>query len=356
MIASDTLGEPAVRVSTYADAQRVFQEVIARVERDAATLFGGAINLDPLDGWERAFSFIQRFAVRRAGASAPVCNVFVKLFKFKAIGGDAKALPKRIARDYASTRDAHETFARFSHLGAVRPIACYPDLLAIVTEEAAGDTLDSYLQNHLTWAPSTAHVEAACQALNRLAEWIRVFQSSPAPGPAFTIDDRLEYVDVRLRRLVAGGRFRSSDRTAVLEHIQLLGKQIVPGALRRVRSHSDMSLGNILMTPERVVVLDFAMTSTDTELYDVAKVFLQLELLAIKPTFRRSVAKTLQGALLEGFGGTNTADPLFRLVMVQHTVNHLAALYARRVGFGARLYNAVVTRRHHDWLAREIQS
>ena len=352
------IGEPAVRVSTYAEAQRVFREVIARVERDGAAQFGGAITLDPLDECERAFSFIQRFAVRRAGVSAPICNLFIKLFKFKVIAGDASVLTKRVAKDYTSTREAHEAFAGHAHLGAVRPVAYYPDLLAIVTEEAAGDTLESYLQRHLAWAPAAAQVETACEALNRVGQWIRVFQSKPVPGPAFTIDDQVEYVDIRLGRLVAGSgvRFRPTDRTAVLDHIRSLGKRIPPGALRRVRSHSDMSLGNILVTPERVVVLDFAMTGSDTECYDVAKVYLKLELLAFKPTFRRSVAKILQGALLEGFGGVKTTDPLFRLAMVQHIVNHLASLHARPVGFGARIYNGVITRRHLDWLAREIQS
>ena len=98
-----------------------------------------------------------------------------------------------------------------------------------------------------------------------------------------------------------GGGFSSDDRLAVLNHIQALGAQIAPQDLKEVAVHSDLALGNILVSDGRIVVLDFAMSKLGTRLHDLTRLYVQLDLLAVKPRFSSRVVRRLQQALLNGF-------------------------------------------------------
>jgi hypothetical protein len=103
------------------------------------------------------------------------------------------------------------------------------------------------------------------------------------------------------------------------------------------------------------VVLDFAMVSHDVPLQDVAKVFLQLDLLRVKPLINGRVIRALQEALLEGFEPSLRVDrPLFRLVMLLHRVNHLTGLTVHSAPVAESLYNRVVCHQHRRWIAGEL--
>jgi Ser/Thr protein kinase RdoA (MazF antagonist) len=190
-----------------------------------------------------------------------------------------------------------------------------------------------------------------------LGRWIRVFQTTNPSAGSLTTDGLRRYIDHRLEQLVrhAGRGFTQNDRTRLLRHIELLGQQIAAEELREVTVHSDMSLGNILVSGRRVVVLDFAMVRHDSTLHDVAKVFLQLDLLRVKPQISGRVIRELQEALLEGFEPSLRVDkPLFRLVMLIHRVNHLTGLTVHSAPIAEFLYNRVVCRQHRRWIAEEL--
>jgi hypothetical protein len=76
-----------------------------------------------------------------------------------------------------------------------------------------------------------------------------------------------------------------------------------------------------------------------------------------KPYFRRPVIRALQKALLRGFDPNLAEDePLFRLLLLRHHVNHLATLSLRRERFPARAYNAYLRRMHRRWIDCELSS
>jgi hypothetical protein len=107
---------------------------------------------------------------------------------------------------------------------------------------------------------------------------------------------------------------------------------------------------------DRIVVLDFAMTSRGTRLHDLTRLYLQTDLLGAKPQFRRQVLDSALLALLDGYEpGLTTADPLFRLLSLLHRVNHLGTLTLNRARFPASLYNRRLRSIHGRWIARELQ-
>ena len=333
-----------------------FRSVLERLPAESCSHFGvDAVRLEPVSYQERPFSHVLRVAVFTSAASRPATHLFVKVFKASAV--DVPRMGQRVARDFETTSRIHHTLSRWNDLGGVRPIACYPEHLATVTEEAAGQTLAAYLQAGARWRPSQHQIVGLSKTMERVGRWVRAFQTSAPPRGQMTVDQLRSYVDLRLARLVdlpAAG-FGAEDRRRVLAHIDRLGGAVEAIDLAEVPIHADLAPGNVLVSPDRVTVLDFAMSSVGSRLHDVARLFLQVNLMALKPQFSRAVLGRLTVSLLGGFDpGLNARRPMFRLLLLQHRINHLATLSTTREAFPTSIYNWHVRRDHRGWIASEL--
>jgi hypothetical protein len=337
----------------------VFAPVLALLQADAAAHFRIApLRLVPCDYQERPASHIMRVEVWRDGDASWLSRLFVKVFKPRRLPGGADAMRDRVVRDYTTTRRVHRWMSSHGDLGAVPPVACYPEHLTIVTEEVGGPTLLSYLQQRTSWFGTAGSLDEVHTTMATVGRWLRVFQGIDVPGTYGTIEGLQEYIDVRLQRLVAEAAtdFAENDRQRILEHIAVLGRQVGSEELGEVAVHSDMALGNLLVSGHRIVVLDFAMTKHGNPLLDLTRLFLQLDLLAVKPQTRRSVIRRLQQAMVGGFDAALTPErPLFRLFLLLHRINHLTTLSVNRASFLEEMYNGMVRRSHRQWLAAELQ-
>src|SRR6185436_7288804 len=93
-------------------------------------------------------------------------------------------------------------------------------------------------------------------------------------------------------------------------------------------------------------VLDFTMAKTGTAHHDLSHVYFHLELLAMRDRRRRALVTSLQRAMLDGYRpGMTAADPLFRLMLLQHVVCHVALLAERRVPLVDAAYRWYLRRR-----------
>ena len=99
-----------------------------------------------------------------------------------------------------------------------------------------------------------------------------------------------------------------------------------------VAIHADLGPMNIIVDQRgRVTVLDFTMAKAGTAHHDLSHVYLHLELIAAKNPRRRASIDALQRAMLAGYrSDLSAADPLFRLMLLQHGVCHVALLAERR--------------------------
>jgi Ser/Thr protein kinase RdoA (MazF antagonist) len=236
----------------------------------------------------------------------------------------------------------------------VRPVACYPAHLAIVTEEVPGETLLNVVERQIRWSANPDRSAGLRDSFVAAGTWIREFQE-PAEG-SFSVAWIREYIDSRLQRIakVSGARGERL-REQVLRHIDRLGSRLPDAPAAAVTVHADLSPSNIMVCDQRIVVLDFAMARPGHPLQDVARLFTQLDLLALKPQFRRAAVRPLQRALLRGFDAElRVDDPAFRLQVLAQRINHLGSLITKKYGFVERTYNRFIVWQHWRWIEREI--
>ena len=335
----------------------IFEPVLERFTEVAATHFGSSeIRLVPVRYEERPYSYILRVAAFRPAVDSSAGHVFVKVFKPKPDLSDAD-MRQRVSHDFDVTTKVRAAMSTYADLGAVTPLACYPDLLAIVTEETAGETLLAYLDAHARWHPPSPRLGELASTMARAGRWVRAFQRIDPGNAVVRVEALRDYVDIRLQRLVAHqpAGLSAVDAARILDHIDDLGTQVKSDALREVTIHADLAPGNILVASGRIVVLDLAMMRRGVRLHDLARLWMQLDLLTAKPAFRTGTIRAMQDALLQGFEpGLTVDDPLFRLVSVLHRINHLSTLLLRRERFPARVYNTLLIRMHRRWLEQTL--
>ena len=329
---------------------------IGALERDAASLCHFETpTVRVVQTFSRPFSEIARVDVQAKNGQA---SLFVKVTRPKKEGAaERERLANRVRQDYRVTELLHAQMPVADGLSVVRPVACYPEHLALVTLEARGTTLMRLLESAAQWWPSTPTLRQLDRVFERLGAWLLAFQRIPAESgnDQLTIDKLHEYIDSRLERLVRrkNVRFAATDRAAVLAALDARIARVVPGDRRTVRIHGDMALGNILAEGSTITLLDLAMTGIGTRYHDVTQIHMQLELLRFKPQFRRSVVTRLQQSLLTDFGGESVGrDPLFQVMQAIHTATHCLSLAEQHGSLPERMYNRRIIRRHLRWLRR----
>jgi hypothetical protein len=329
-----------------------------RLREDAVAHFGTReIQFIRLAYEERPFSRLLRVGICRHGAGTPDEFIFVKLFKPKEHDGGVEKMRARVAHDFEVSRRIFEALHTPEGAGAVRPIACYVDQLAIVSEQAHGITLAAHLNQHARWFLTPVATDSVAGTLAAVGRWLRQFQSIEPRDAHVHLPDLRAYIDIRLQRLVANHATAGAFRQRVLDHLDRLAAQVPPAELADVIVHADLAPGNILIADGRVVVLDFAMVQRGSALHDISRLYLQLDILRAKPAFRPAVIQALQRALLEGYDPTLTvARPLFRYLSILHRVNHLATLSLARERFPAGMMSGVVRRLHRRWIEQELRT
>ena len=334
----------------------LFGPVLERLATDAASYFGvSGVSMLPVESHHRQFSYLVRLSVRDATTGRALSHLFVKIYRRKEPPAGKNGMRDRVADDFEATLRAYTTMQSHGDLGIVPPVACYPDLFAIVTEEVQGATLLDHLQRHAAWFPSTATVQQLHDTMERVGRWIRVYQTLESPGRQIDIGELRRYVDHRLETLQRHGGISANEREDVLSTIDVLGGNIRREALLEVPIHADLALGNVLISKSRVVVLDFAMAKHGTRLHDLTRLFVQMDLMTVKPQFRHAVIARLQRALLAGFDpDLRASDPLFRVLLLLHRTNHLTTLVVNRAAGAEAIYNGLVRRRHRRWISGEL--
>ena len=341
------------------DAPAAFVPVLARLQADVGARFGApVVQFDVAAYQDRPFSQLLRIRVWGEGRDRPLTHLFVKLTKPTALNGDREKLRQRVARDFETTCRVHASMAAHGDLGTVPPVACYPEHLAIVTEEVVGQTLLDHLRNAAAWFPTEERLGHLADDMRRVGRWLRAFQQTEPRAGRVSLDELRAYIDHRLQRLAnaPGSRFTAQSRRDVLCCVDALSREVPADELREVPIHADLAPGNILIAGGRVVVLDFAMSRRGSFLHDLTRLALQIEMLGVKPYFKRAVLARLTAALIDGYGESVTVEgPLFRLLTLLHRVNQLTGLTINSAPTPAAVYNGFVRRHHRRRIADEVR-
>lgn len=327
------------------------ERALARLRSDGAALFGAPVERIHLSRVRpRAFSSVARAVVSTAGGSHAV---YVKVFRSPA-GDPASAdrLRFRVEREFRETARASEIFGRRPGFAAMRAVAVYPDCLALVTAEIQGRPFSDCLARAARRWSTRAHLAATLQTAERIGRWLRIYQDELADGTRLAAEELREYVDTRLRRLVAAGAggFHESRRARFLREFDECAADLDGKALLAAPVHADFCPENIFVDQGRVAVIDFAMAKRGLR-------YLDLSHLAVHLGFRRGIAwrpsalASVKAALFRGFGEPHAERaPGFRLAILVH----VAALMADRLNrasslpAGGRLWLAPQIRRCLD--------
>lgn len=328
--------------------------VIAAIEREAAGWFGGPIDaVTPEHHVERPSSdqllLRVRTRSRTAGVSVRVWRVTDER------GQDRRRVEERVRREFQVTLDCWHAFHGAASIGCPRPLAYFPEHLAIATEEAPGRPLGELLERVLLPFASKADrqlLDCACQGL---AAWLRQFQRAGNGETSADPSALTEYIDTRLRRLVANplSGFTAEDRLRVLLVAAWLIGRLQPSEFVEVPIHGELSPMNICADPAQLTVLDCSSDRRGLVLHDLASVYMHIGLFGSDHRYSASLIRGVQRKVLHAFDDTlHPQRPAWRVALLVNVVNHYALLAAQRTPSVATLSDWRVMRRHRSWLRR----
>ena len=320
-----------------------FEPILDALRSSADEYFGDpAADLRPASRLERPFSSLLRVQVRTRPREF---HIFLKVFKPRSGTPDDLAQLRRwVEREFTAAARLHAAVAQRAGLTAVRPIALFPDRLALVTEEASGTPFDSLIRR-AQWGRHVAAPPA--DVAFRVGAWIRAYQEVTDSDGILSLSERREYLDTRLRKLLEADVVSASDRASALERFDALAGVLDAARLPLVGIHADLCPPNILVDDGGgVTVLDFAMAKTGAALHDLSHLFLHLEFQRWRPRPRRRLLADAQRQLLAGYrAGLEPQDPLFQLLLLQHVVCHIALLTEQAQGAAAPVRLSLARRR-----------
>jgi hypothetical protein len=317
----------------------VFGAVLQALAADPTTEFGApGARVEVLRQIDGPFSSVQRVRIH---TPARTFHAYTKVLKPREPGSEELSrIDHFLKREFAATSAFYHALPRDAEIGAVRPIALLPEHRALATEEVPGRPFGELLTDVSQPQERLESIAA------RVGGWVRVYQSVIGADGQIDLNKRRAYVDERLK-LLEGRVLSASDRRDTLARFDDLCREIALPAVPAFAIHADLTPMNIVVDQNgRVAVLDFTMAKKGTEHHDLSHVYFHLELLAARNPRRRASIEALQRAMLAGYRpGLSAADPLFRLMLLQHGVCHVAWLAERRFPIVDAAYRWFLRRR-----------
>ena len=263
-------------------------------------------------------------------------RLFVKQVKLK--GKDAAARERtasRVQNEFDIMQRIHDSMRMDEGLFCIRPVACYPEQLALAMEEARGHTLNAELRRHARWWPGKRKLARLHETLRRVGLWMRRFQELTREGeapPQMLETLRLEIAGF-LSTLV--DRPRAAFSRELAESIREYVARAIDGAgdepLAATGATGEISPENMLIDEGRVTYVDFGMYSLRTAFSDPAMMFQHLARLQLQPTFRPRTIGALKEAFLEGYGHPDLhLHPLFRAYRIKYRLSRIDAESGRK--------------------------
>jgi hypothetical protein len=328
-----------------------FRPVLTRLTALLTERHGRAPVIVALGELPRPFSTLLRVRILARGERR--C-AYVKILQPRAETAHELAATRRnVEREFRVTSDVREVVRGVPGIGAVNPIACFPEECALVTEEVVGPTLSRVVSLEGTGWPAERKIERLVETLRRAAGWLRLMQRRLPPGRDVTPDAIRGYLDRRIEQLSIspGGTLTPSGRSRVETCRDRLLDEARRIGVQGVWIHADFCPDNLVVGPDALTVLDFTMAGSGTRYHDLAHLFLSLDAMRAKPWFKPSIVDRWQDALLEEFEpGLRSNQPLFELARFQHVLCHLVALQ-HAGGQLARFVAGWRRRRYRAWLA-----
>ncbi len=266
-------------------------------------------------------------------------------------------LETRLRKEFEVSKRLFKLLEESPHLFVSHPLACYPELLILVIEEYPGMDLSEILQRKARFFPS-ANTRQYLENLCRMCgEWLKFHHEKtvvPGGSDSSYLDDFPDYIDQRLRQLINSQIIPIDEpfRDDILRFLDYRIESVDRESKQTVNAHGDFAPGNVLTDGDKLVVIDLDQYGPGAILQDLSRFYHQLDMYLCNPIFRPKVIGRLQAALLDGYDPKlRIDDPLFQIMLVKHTVCHLAGL-AKLSSAPAheRWYNQRILEKHIGFL------
>jgi hypothetical protein len=307
-----------------AAGQVVDSAIAARLRAGAQGYFGAPVlHVEPLGTVPRVFSTVLRLHVQTAESSMVV---FAKRFRPRD-GEDDDRLRARVVREYEQTLLAYDGLRHAPGLGAVRPLAVFPDLHVLITEEVHGRTLRHLLArgaHHLARRRDVDHLAAVHEMVGR---WVRAYEALERERAPVAIEKVRAYVQTRMDGLRAteGDVFSADDCERWVSAFDRCASQLTSEDLRPVRLHADFNPENIVVDNGRIIPIDFSEAQRGLRYADLLHLYLHVGRLQHGIRFSPPVVGELQRALMRGYGEPDMdRAPLFHIGILQQAAAYLA--------------------------------
>jgi hypothetical protein len=320
----------------------------------------------------RPYSRVYRLQLGFPSAAANRTSPRFVYVKMMTPGAKFQANPEkylnRLATEFAAGRRLNEALNGAQEFAVVKPVAYYPEWLALVSEEAPGVPLSRLIERHgLLW-PRAEALNLLSEHCRRAGQALAAIQKATAESTPFDPASLIEYIDLRLHRLVESDLvpFSAGNRRQIMRFLENAIPAIPAGQLAQSGSHSDYAPFNLLAADKKITVADFTMFKAGSVYNDLTYFHHRLEGYLHKPIYRPRVIRRLQEAFLRGYVEAAAPrrrewhvenDALFKVLQVKHVVNNYSAIMRQRVVVGRRgvplpvqLFNQHVFRRYNQWL------
>jgi hypothetical protein len=312
------------------------------------------VEITPLEVRERRASRLLR--VKAEG----IRSEFLLIKEYR-VAGEPEREPvlERLLRDYAALETHYSWWKDSEKFASPRPVACYPDLMALVMEECRGEDLGTLLKRRGRLLPGHATRRELQRLMALAGEWVRAHQSREEiqrRRGEYEAGEYMEYIERRLRRLSGAGYgiIRQELGELIRRHARRLWDDLGRTGAVSVPIHGDYCPSNVMTDGAKLMVIDIGGSVRGSIQHDISRFYHQLGLFTVNPLYRQGVFQGLQRRLLDGFDERlQPGEGLFQLLLLRHTICHLLNVgRPEKASWLKRQYNRLVIRRHIRWLYR----
>jgi len=247
----------------------------------------------------------------------------------------------RLATEFNAARRLQAALQEEPEIAVIKPLAYFPEWLAIITEEAAGATLADLINREGRLWPAAEKLEQLARHCYRAGHALAAIQKVTPETSHFEPAHLLKYIDERLQRLVKNHAtpLSAMDRQQIIKFLEHAIPAVPAAQLGLCGTHGDYAPFNVLAAAEKITVADFTMFKAGSVYNDLTYFYHRLEGYLHKPIFRAPTIRRLQQAFLIGYAGSpekskallGTEDLLFKILWIKHIVNNYSAIMRQRV-------------------------
>lgn len=245
---------------------------------------------------------------------------------------DREYKEQQIRAEYEVLKKLDRAFAGHQTLGVIKPVACFPEHLALVTEEQPGIKFSSIIGNVKIFS-KREEIKEVVQWVQLCGSWLRHFQTF-VPGNGkfveFSFDEILDFCEVRLGLLTQfrQGEFTNSFCQSIRHFLREQVEQTKQETMEIIGRHNDFGPYNMILTGQKLVLLDFAGFGFGPSCWDYVKFWCGLDQIRGSLLVSDKTVDQLQEAFISGYGKMlDPNTPLFAIYRLGYILDQMGDIW-----------------------------